>query len=401
MTAKRRWRPTFWQSVFLLIMAMGVVLSFVRYTKGLGAVTNLSDRFPWGLWVGFDLLCGVGLAAGGFVLTAVVYVFHVESFRPVVRATLLTAFLGYLLVSTALLFDIGRPWNIWHPLVMWNPHSVMFEVAWCVTLYSTVLALEFSGLVFEKLKWERAAKVQHAVTVPLVIAGVLLSTLHQSSLGTVYLIVPGKLHPLWYTPALPFLFWVSAVAVGLAMVIVESRLSARAFGRHLETPVLVLAGRALIGALGVYATLRIYDLATRGMIGRALDLSYESCLFLVEFVLGVALPLALLAVPKIRTSARGLYAGALLAVFGFVAHRLNVSITGFEGAQGGRYMPSVAEVGITVFLVALGFGGFALAVKYLDVFPADEGHTARRVTGVAQEPPAFAQHPEVRVPQEV
>src|SRR5512142_3362763 len=171
----------FWPALSaLLVLTLGGI-SIVRFTQGLGAVTNLSDRFPWGLWVGFDLLCGVGLAAGGFVLTATVYVFHIERFRPVVRATVLTAFLGYLLVSTALLFDIGRPWNIWHPLVFWNPHSVMFEVAWCVTLYSTVLALEFSGMVFEKLKWPRAVKIQHAVTVPLVIAGVLLSTLHQSS----------------------------------------------------------------------------------------------------------------------------------------------------------------------------------------------------------------------------
>jgi Ni/Fe-hydrogenase subunit HybB-like protein len=401
MNALRKWRPTFWQVVFLAIMAMGVVLSVIRYTQGLGAVTNLSDRFPWGLWVGFDLLCGVGLAAGGFVLTAVVYVFHIEKFRPVVRATLLTAFLGYLLVSTALLFDIGRPWNIWHPLVMWNPHSVMFEVAWCVTLYSTVLALEFSGLVFEKLKWARAAKWQHAATVPLVIAGVLLSTLHQSSLGTVYLIVPGKLHPIWYTPSLPFQFWLSAVAVGLAMVIVESHLSARAFKRQLETPVLVLAGRALIGVLGVYATLRIFDLATRGMIGRALDLSYESCLFLVEFVIGVAAPLLLLSVPKLRNRPRWLYAGALLAVFGFVANRLNVSITGFEGAQGGHYVPSLGEAGITLFLVALGFAGFALAVKYLNVFPASHEESGHGVTGVPLPPAPLAQHREAAELQKV
>ncbi len=395
MRALRWWRFTFWQTVVIVVMLMGAVLSAVRYTQGLGSVTNLSDRFPWGLWVGFDLLCGVGLAAGGFVLTAVVYIFHVEKFRPVVRATLLTAFLGYLLVSTALLFDIGRPWNIWHPLVMWNPHSVMFEVAWCVTLYSTVLALEFSGLVFEKLKWRRAVKVQHAVTLPLVILGVLLSTLHQSSLGTVYLIVPGKLHPIWYTPALPFLFWVSAVAVGLAMLIVESNLSSRAFGRHLEMPVLVTAGRALMAALGVYATLRVFDLATRGMLGRAFDLSYESCLFLVEFALGVVLPLVLLALPKVRTNSRGLYASSLLAVFGFVAHRLNVSITGFEGAQGGHYLPSWSEAGITLFLVALGFGAFSLAVRYLDVFPSPEEEAAHGVTGVAFGADAVGDHREV------
>lgn len=392
MESLKRLRLTFWQWVFVAIMVVGVVLSVVRYTQGLGAVTNLSDQFPWGLWVGFDLLCGVGLAAGGFVLTAIVYVFHVEKFRPVVRATLLTAFLGYLLVTTALLFDIGRPWNIWHPLVMWNPHSVMFEVAWCVTLYSTVLALEFSGMVFEKLKWERAVKVQHAVTVPLVICGVLLSTLHQSSLGTVYLIVPGKLHALWYTPALPILFWVSAVGVGLAMVIVESRLSARAFGRQLEMPLLTQVGRALVAVLGVYASIRIYDLASRGMLGRVFDFSYESSLFLVEFVLGVVAPFVLLAIPKVRHNTRGLYAGALLAVLGFVANRLNVSITGFEGAQGGTYLPSVAEAFITLFLVALGFGAFSLAVRYLNVFPGkDEAHG---VTGVALPAAALPHHQE-------
>jgi Ni/Fe-hydrogenase subunit HybB-like protein len=378
----------------MVIMVVGVVLSVVRYTRGLGAVTNLSDQFPWGLWVGFDLLCGVGLAAGGFVLTAVVYVFHVEKFRPVVRATLLTAFLGYLLVTTALLFDIGRPWNIWHPLVMWNPHSVMFEVAWCVTLYSTVLALEFSGMIFEKLKWVRAVKVQHAITVPLVICGVLLSTLHQSSLGTVYLIVPGKLHALWYTPVLPILFWVSAVGVGLAMVIVESRLSSRAFGRQLEMPLLTQVGRVLVAVLGIYATIRIYDLASRGMLGRVFDLSYESCLFLVEFVLGVVAPFVLLAIPKVRHNTRGLYAGVLLAVLGFVANRLNVSITGFEGAQGGRYLPSVSEAFITLFLVALGFGAFSLAVRYLNVFPAEHEEEAHGVTGVALPAAALPQHQE-------
>ena len=393
MNARLPFRLTFWRVVFLAILVVGAWLSFVRYTKGLGAVTNLSDRFPWGLWVGFDLLCGVGLAAGGFVLTAVVYIFHVEKFRPVVRATVLTAFLGYLLVSTALLFDIGRPWNIWHPLVMWNPHSVMFEVAWCVTLYSTVLALEFSGMVFEKLRWERAVKVQHAVTIPLVVAGVLLSTLHQSSLGTVYLIVPGKLHALWYTPALPFLFWVSAVAVGLAMVIVESNLSARAFRRHLEMPVLTLVGRALLGVLFVYAVIRIYDLASRGLVATAFDLSYESNMFLVEFALGVLAPGALLAFPAVRRNTRGLYAAGLLAAFGFVANRLNVAITGFEGAQGGRYVPSVAEAFITLFLVALGFAAFGLAVRYLDVFPEEENSPG--VTGVAPPRRAPTHNPEV------
>jgi Ni/Fe-hydrogenase subunit HybB-like protein len=374
MTALSLSRPrlSFWKCAFLAIVAVGLVLCYTRFTKGLGSVTNLSDQFPWGLWVGFDLLCGVGLAAGGFVITATVYIFHIERLRPVVRATILTAFLGYILVVSALMFDIGRPWAMWHPLVMWNPHSVMFEVSWCVTLYTTVLFLEFSGMVFEKLKWQRAVKVQHAITVPCVVAGVLLSTLHQSSLGTVYLIVPGKLHALWYTQALPLLFWISSISAGLAMLIFESRLSSKAFGRQLEMPILSEAGRVLAAVLGVYGALRVYDLAVRGMIGQALDFSYESRMFLLEFVAGLIVPFVLLLLPKVRSNPKWLYTAAVFTIGGFVTNRLNVSITGFEGAQGGHYLPSVGETLITVFFVALGFGAFALAVRHLDIYPETE-----------------------------
>jgi Ni/Fe-hydrogenase subunit HybB-like protein len=372
MAAPSTYRLGFWRGMFYLLVALGLVLTVVRYGKGLGAVTNLSDRYPWGLWVGFDLLCGVGLAAGGFVITAVVYIFNVKRFRPIVRPTLVTAFLGYLLVVVALLLDIGKPWNIWHPLVMRNPHSVMFEVAWCVMLYSTVLGLEVSGMAFEKLRWHRAAAVQKAFTVPLVVVGVVLSTLHQSSLGTVYLIAPGKLHALWYTPMLPVLFWISSIGAGLAMVIVESRLSARAFGRKLEMPLLTDVGRILVAVLGVYGVMRLFDLWNRDALGAVFSVSYEALLFHLEFVPCLLLPLALLAFPQVRGNPRGLYASALLVVGGFIVHRMNVSITGFEGAQGGRYLPAWSEVFITLMLVALGFGAFGLMVKHLPVYPAPE-----------------------------
>ncbi|MHC4134060.1 MAG: NrfD/PsrC family molybdoenzyme membrane anchor subunit [Planctomycetota bacterium] len=365
-------RFSVWRGVFYLLLGTGIVLTVIRYAQGLGSVTNLSDRYPWGLWVGFDLLCGVGLAAGGFVITAVVYIFNIERFRPIVRPTLLTAFLGYMLVVVALLLDVGRPWNMWHPLVMWNPASVMFEVAWCVMLYSTVLALEVSGMVFEKLRWERAAKAQKTITVPLVVAGVVLSTLHQSSLGTVYLIAPGKLHPLWYTPMLPVLFWVSSVCAGFAMVIVESKLSSRAFGRQLELSLLRQVGRVLVALLAVYGVMRLYDAASRGVVGLAFSATYEAYMFQLETMLGLVFPIVLLAIPRVRFSARGLYLASLLVVMGFILHRLNVSITGFESAQGGHYMPALSEVLITLMLVALGVGAFGLAVKYLNVYPEME-----------------------------
>jgi len=387
-----RFRPGFWGGLLALLLVLGAVIAGVRFTRGLGSVTNLSDQWPWGLWVGFDVLCGVGLAAGGFAVTTAVYVFGLKRLRPIVRPTILTAFLGYVLVVAGLMFDLGRPWNIWHPIVMWNPRSVMFEVSWCVILYLTVLALEFSGVVFERLGWTRALVIQQAATVPLVMAGALLSTLHQSSLGSFYLIVPGKLHALWYTPLLPLMFFLSALAAGLAMIIVESRLSARAFGRCLEMPVLMEVGRALLVALGVYGAVRIFDLARRGVLAEAVSGSREAAFFQLEFGVGVLAPMLLLALPAVRRNARRMYAAALLAVVGFVVNRLNVSLTGLESAQGGHYVPAIPEVIITLMLVAVGFAVFGLAVRYLPIYghhAAPEPDAAARAGGgVLQAVPA-------------
>jgi Ni/Fe-hydrogenase subunit HybB-like protein len=378
-----RRRPGLWKGIFFLLVGIGSAVVALRFTRGLAAVTNLSDRFPWGLWIGFDVMCGVGLAAGGFTITTIVYVFDVKRFKPIVRPTILTAFLGYLLVIVALLLDLGRPWNLWRPLVLWNPRSVMFEVAWCVTLYTTVLCLEFSSLVFERLGWRRALVAQQAVTLPLVMAGAVLSTLHQSSLGSLYLIVPGKLHALWYSPLLPVLFFLSAISVGLAMVIVESRLSARAFGRRLEMPLVSEVGRVLVASLFVYAVARGYDLAHRQVLGLATGASTEALLFRVEFLGGVLLPMVLLALPAVRSNVRRLYASALLVVMGFVTNRLNVAITGFEAAQGERYVPAWSELAVTLMLVAIGFAAFGLAVRHLAVYPAEEEAAVPRLRGVA------------------
>jgi len=367
MPRNERFRPGFWTFFFALILAAGAAVTVLRYWKGLGAVTNLSDRFPWGLWVGFDVLCGVGLAAGGFTITTAVYVFNLKRFKPIVRPTIITAFLGYLLVAVGLMYDLGKPWNIWHPMVMWNPRSPMFEVSWCVMLYLTVLSLELSGMVFERLSWTRAVAVQHAAIVPLVIAGAVISTLHQSSLGTFYLIMPAKLHPLWYSPLIPWMFYLSAIAGGLAMMIVESRLSSRALGRGLEMPLLMSLGRALGVALGVYGAARLLDMAHRGVIGEIFTGSREAAFFQLEFAIGVILPMALLALPAVRRNSGRLYGAALLVVAGFIVNRLNVSITGLEGAQGGRYAPTVAEGIITLMLVGIGIAAFGLAVRFLPV----------------------------------
>jgi len=265
------------------------------------------------------------------------------------------------------MYDLGKPWNIWHPIIMWNPRSPMFEVGWCVMLYLTVLSLELSGIVFEKLGWKKAIAVQHAATVPLVIAGAIISTLHQSSLGSFYLITPGKLHPLWYTPLLPWMFYFSAIAAGLAMMIVESRLSSRAFGKGLEMPLLQSLAKGLVVALAFYATVRLADMARLGVLGEIFAGSREARFFQLEMAIGVILPIVLLVMPAVRRNSERLFRASVLVVAGLVVNRLNVSLTGFEGTQGGHYVPTVAEGIISLMLVGIGMAVFGLAVRYLPI----------------------------------
>src|SRR5215472_1248693 len=365
-------RPTFWKLVFLFLMAAGLYATFLRFTQGLGASTHLSDQFPWGIWISFDVLCGVMLAAGGFTLTATVHILNIKRMHSIIRPTILTAFLGYVLVCVALMYDLGKPYNIWHPLVMRNPHSVMFEVAYCVMLYTTVLDLEFSPIVLEHFNLQKPLKVVRAVLVPLVIGGVILSTLHQSSLGTLYLIMPEKLHPFWYTPLLPVFFFLSAIAVGLAMTIFESSMSSKHFGRQLELPIIQELGRVLVVVLCVYGILRFEDLLHRGVLKLMLHPAYEMYLFWLEIVLSLIAPLLLLSQKKVRSTAQGLYLAAVLVVLGFITNRLNVSITGQESSAGMHYTPKWTEIAVTGAIIAAGFALFGLATKYLPIFPEEQ-----------------------------
>ncbi len=359
---------TFWKVVFFIVLAVGLYATVYRFTQGLGASTNLTDGTPWGLWIGFDVLCGVGLASGGFTLAAVVYIFNIKQFKPIIRPAILTAFLGYLLVIVGLLFDLGKPWNIWHPLVMWNHHSVMFEVAWCVMLYTTVLALEFSPVVFEKFRMEKPLKIIKRVTIPLVILGVVLSTLHQSSLGSLFLIVPQKLHPLWYSPMLPVYFFISATMVGFAMVIFESFLSSRAFNKHLEKPLLMELARAAVFMIVIYLVLRGIDFNRRDAWGYLFEPGFETLMFWLEIGAGLILPMIILAIPRVRRNDTALFWGVSLIVVGFVMNRINVSITGLAGSAEGTYFPSWMEISITMMIVAIGFVAFRFIAKHFPVF---------------------------------
>ena len=363
---------TLWRVVFAVIMVLGLYSSYVRYFHGLGAVSNMTDQFPWGLWIGFDCLCGVMLAAGGFCMVGAVYLFNVESLHSVVKPAVLTAFLGYLLFIVGLLFDLGRPWFIWHQMIYMNPHSVMFEVGTCVMTYTTVLFFEFLPNVFERFHFQVGIKWVKKIYPVLIVLGILLSTLHQSSLGSLYLIMPSKLHPFWYTPALPFLFFGSAVAVGLAMTIFESTQSAKALGRQLELSVLVRLGGALLVALWVNALLRFEDFYHRGVLGQIVRPSYESYFLWLELALAFVIPITLLSFKKVRLSPGGLYLAAVISLLGFVTNRLNISLIGFETYVGHHYLPKWTEFMVTLMIIALGFALFRLAVQYLPIFPEHE-----------------------------
>ena len=366
-----RFKLTFWKAVFVVIMGLGLYSTFIRYARGLGAATNMSDQFPWGFWIGFDCLCGVMLAAGGFCIVGAVYLFNVTSLRSVMRPAILTAFLGYLLFIVGLLFDLGRPWFIWHQLIYMNPHSVMFEVGMCVMTYTTVLFFEFLPNVLERFNLKGPIRWIHRIYPVLIVLGILLSTLHQSSLGSLYLIMPSKLHPFWYSPALPFFFFGSAVAVGLAMTIFESTQSAKALGRHLELPVLVQLGGALLVALWVNALLRFEDYLRRGMLREIVKPSYEAYFLWLELGLSFVIPIILLSFKRVRLSPNGLYLASVISLFGFITNRLNVSLIGFETYVGHHYMPKWTEFSVTLMIIASGFALFGLAVKYLPIFPRE------------------------------
>ncbi len=341
-----------------------------RFMFGLSYTTNMTDQYPWGIWLGFDMITGVALSAGGFVMAGTVYVFNIKRFHPIVRPAILTALLGYFLAIFGLLFDLGRWYNIWHAFIMWNLHSPLIEVAWCVILYTTVLILEFSPIIFERFNLKWPLKVVRAITLPLVIAGICLSTLHQSTLGTLFVIFPEKMNPLWYSPLLPVFFFTSAVAVGLAMIIVESNLSARFLGQHLESDLLASLGKAASFVLLFYAALKAYDLIARGATAYLTVPGFHSTIYWIEMFFGVLVPMVILATKRGRENPRHLLASAILVVGGVVLNRLNTTVFGWwTFTSGGTiYVPTLAEITVTVGLVSIGVVAFGLIAKNFPVF---------------------------------
>ena len=355
------------------ILAVGLPVLAYRFAFGLGAATHLSQQSPWGLWIGFDMLCGMALAAGGYTLAAAVYMFGLKEYRPVVRAAILTGFLGYVFAVIGLLCDLGQPWRIPYPLVYsWGTTSVMFEVGWCVALYTSVLALEFLPAFFEWLGWTTPLRLLGKIELGAIVLGIVLSTLHQSSLGSLFLMAPGKLHSLWYSPYLPVFFFVSSIAAGLAMVIVESRISHRLFhdrtepARRVDVDRIALGlGRAAAVVLFAYVFLRLQGVAEAGA-WRELATPWGAW-WLVE-VGGFALvPSFIFAYGSRHALIGAVRTAALLAIVGVVLNRINVSIIALHWKNPLVYVPSWMEIVGSVTIVTLGVVTFRWIVNRMPI----------------------------------
>jgi len=359
----------------LLVMAAGGVVAIYRLLFGLGATTNLNDIWPWGFWIGFDVLGGVAMAAGGFIIAGAVYILNWEKYKPIVRAAVLNAFFGYVLAASSIFLDIGQSFRIWHPMVMWQINSIIFIVAIHVVLYTTTLAAESSPMIFERLKMSGAYRLVNRIMVPIVLFGVLLSTLHQSSLGAVYLIIPSKLSPLWYSSSLPYLFLVSAVLMGLSMVSFETILSARVFKHKPPMDILTGMARGTLIVAALYFVMKAWDLLSGPGIAAAFTGSFTANMYLLEMVIGVVLPLLLLAVKDFRTRLSSIFAINILVIVGILLNRMNVGIFGlaeYAGRFGVDYFPSLMEIILTAAMIAFAFVGFKFSVKYLNLFPETE-----------------------------
>jgi Ni/Fe-hydrogenase subunit HybB-like protein len=361
-----------------IIVVIGVVITGIRFTQGLAATTNLSDYNPWGIWIGFDLLVGVALAAGGYVTSAACYLFGLKRFHSAVRPAILTGFLGYALVVLALHYDVGRPWRLPYPFIVQSgTTSLLFEVAACVALYLTVLFIEFSPAALEWLGLKRARSVVTKLTLVLTIFGVVLSTLHQSSLGALFLIAPSKLHPLWYSPYLALYFFVSSIVAGLSMVIFESTLSHRYFhdkmdAEHREQAdgVALGFGKAAAFVLAGYFVMKVIGLAQTNAWSY-LSTGY-GLWFLVELIGFVLLPCLTYAIGVREKNLKIIRWTAAWTVLGIVVNRFNVGLIAFNWhlPSSERYFPHWMEIGISVFVVTLGVLAYRFIVTHMPILYA-------------------------------
>ncbi len=344
--------------ISLPVILLGLVLTIIRFTQGLGSVTNLNQQFPWGFWIGFDVVCGVAFAAGAYVITFVVYVMNAEKYHPIVRITVLNGFLAYVFYAGALTLDLGRPWKIVNPIIgnSYGYSSVLFLVAWHFMLYMIAALIEFAPAIAEWLGMRRLRRVLKAMTVGAVIFGITLSMLHQSGMGALFLMAKSKIHPLWYSEFIPILFFVSSIFAGLSMIIVEGTVSQRVFKKLMDAEhrdrsdeiVIGLARGAAIAMFVYYffkTTLFIHDEQWK-MMG-----DFWGHWYLLEVIGLVLVPCFMFAYGARHRDLSTIRTAAIMTLFGVALNRLNISIIAFNWFVPDHYYPSWQEIIITLMIV--------------------------------------------------
>ncbi len=370
-----------------ILVGAGVVMMLWRFLAGLGATTALNDGYPWGLWIAFDVVTGTALACGGYAIAILVYVLNKGAYHPLVRPALVTSALGYTLAGLAIVLDVGRYWNLYKVLYVWrwNPNSVLLEVALCIMAYVVVLWIELSPAFLERwrqsasraLRWisQKGDPILQRALIWIIALGILLPTMHQSSLGSLLLIATHKLHPLWHTPLLPLLFLISCIAMGYAVVVFESALSSHLFHRRVEKRMLASLSSVMVGVLLVYLIARFADVVVRGQLAAAFRFDGYSLLFLVEVALFLAPALMLLS-RRARSRSGSLFRAAMLMMLAGAWYRFDVYLIAFNPGRGWIYFPSVPELVISMSIVALEILGYVAIVRR---FPILGGLTAATV----------------------
>jgi len=357
------------------IILIGLVLIVLRFTMGLGVTTNLNQEFPWGIWIGFDVVTGVAFAAGAYIVTFMVYVLRMEKYHSIVRATVLNGFLAYVFYAGALTLDLGRPWKIINPIIgnSFGVSSVLFLVAWHFLLYMMAQFIEFSPAVAEWLGLRKLRKILGTLTVGAVVFGICLSMLHQSGLGALFLLAPAKIHPLWYTEYIPVLFIVSSIFAGMSIVIIEGTISHRVFhhqisaehhAKHMD--IMVGLSRTAAAALFVYFFMKILVLI-HSMQWHEL-LTPMGYLYLVEMIGFVILPFLLFVNGTKKRDRKILLTAAIITAVGIILNRLNVSVIAFKWYAPVHYVPSWIEIVITLAVVFGEIWAFRWVVNRMPVF---------------------------------
>lgn len=379
--------------IVTLVALNGIVFILMRFLFGIGSVTNLNDQYPWGLWIGVDVAAGVALAAGGFMSAALGHILHKEEYHSIVRPALLTAMLGYTFVAFGVFIDIGRWYYIWHPLVMWNPNSALFEVGICVMIYLTVLYIEFMPILTErflgKVNLPGILKafngfIEKILTIIdntlnraqfiFIIAGVVLSSLHQSSLGTLMVIAGEKMHPLWQTPILPLLFLISAVAVGFPMIIFEGLIAARSFKQKPEMLVLGKLATTVPLLLGVYVAFKVGDMVIRKSFVYLAEINLQSVMFVVEMLL-LIIPGIMLNFKGVLKSPSKLFWSAAMIVAGVLINRINNFIIAYNPPyKVESYIPSFGEISVTLGAIALMVLLYRAFVMIFPIIAQEDNH---------------------------